>query len=1246
MNTFISKKGTMTRVIVALSTAAVLAVTGVVVPQAASAVTAEELAAQILLLQAQLNELLGQQGGGATACTFTRDLFMGVSSGADVKCLQQYLNSVGNTVSTSGAGSPGNETTFFGSRTKAAVAEWQQENGVTPTAGYFGARSRAKYNQIGGTPPPPPPPPLPPPGTPPSATGTGLTVAAAMQPGDSLAPLSAARVPTTKFTVTASSDGDVRVNSVTVERQGPAANSSISSVVLLDEDGVQIGNSKTINSNSQAIMNQAFTVKAGTSRTITVAINRPASGSDGGGILKMVLVAVDAGAATVSGSLPIIGSAVTLNSTLSIGSVTLTRGVNDPGSGATKEVGTTGYIFTAIRLTSGSNEDLSVKSVSFNQSGSAASSDIKNVKIIVDGTEYAAKISEDGKYFSASFGSGVDITKGNQKEIWVKGDIENGTNRGVDFDMYRYTDLYVVGKSYGYGVTPSATDSGGSSTNDDGSFQATNPVWDAYEATIGGGSVTVTAATTVPAQNIAVNLSDQPLGGFDVDVKGEGVTVSSIVLRVSTNKNDSSVTEADFTDVKLVDMTTGKVVAGPNDGSGTTDGQMVFTFTSGVTLPIGKRTYVLKGKLSTDFDSDTLVSASTTPSSDWTSVTGDVSGTSITPANTGTVSGNSMTVKTGAVSIALSSSPPAQTVIRGATGFTFANIIFDATNSGEDVKFTSAQVQFNNNGLTATDVTNCLLVDGTKVLNDNNIVNPTTTGDKTFTLNNSLTVPKGTSKTVALKCDVSRSGTSPYVQWTFGDNDATAPSETFGATGLTSANSITPSVSSSTVTNLMSFSAGGTFSIQIEAAASTRLAQAGQEIEIVKLRLSGTNEPLDVKQIALQLSNTASNTPNDIGAPGGQPGKLTLWVGGLKVGEVTATSSDTGLIVPTAGLTVPKDGDTIVTVKAQLADIGNNVNGRPGHLLTIDWDQVNVGGNSATYAIGGQSSANVYATGSDTASNGVRVVRAVPTVTPLGVPTTAVTNTTMDLYRLSISAPAGTNGVSLYKLTFSIATSGDDGASVVDDILVRTLKLYVYTGSGFSGDAFSANPVNQGSLFQSSDGVVDGSQNDRATSTDYAIYFNPSNTSASAFTSAEALHIPAGSTYYFRLTGDVTGADSGDTISVRLMGDTAWFGIASNNGGTAYSDAGFLAGSTDYSFATTAPFVDEAQVGSSGGGPIAVTQGSNDAPGAGDDFIWSGNSTTTHTGSGGGIMGPDWYNGFQVPGLPSDGTSQINLTTS
>ena len=121
----------------------------------------QSLLSQIAQLQAQLGSL---QGGGTpspsfVSCTFTRALFLGVS-GEDVRCLQRYLNAAGFTVSTSGAGSPGNESTYYGNKSKAAAASWQAANRVSPAVGYFGSISRAKYASLAAVTPPgvtPPP---------------------------------------------------------------------------------------------------------------------------------------------------------------------------------------------------------------------------------------------------------------------------------------------------------------------------------------------------------------------------------------------------------------------------------------------------------------------------------------------------------------------------------------------------------------------------------------------------------------------------------------------------------------------------------------------------------------------------------------------------------------------------------------------------------------------------------------------------------------------------------------------------------------------------------------------------------------------------------------------------------------------------------------------------------------------------------------------------------------------------------
>lgn len=82
-----------------------------------------------------------------TNCVFTRDLQMEIV-GEDVKCLQKYLNSSGFTITDSGVGSPGKETNQFKGLTKNAIIKWQTANGISPASGYFGAKSRAKYDEL------------------------------------------------------------------------------------------------------------------------------------------------------------------------------------------------------------------------------------------------------------------------------------------------------------------------------------------------------------------------------------------------------------------------------------------------------------------------------------------------------------------------------------------------------------------------------------------------------------------------------------------------------------------------------------------------------------------------------------------------------------------------------------------------------------------------------------------------------------------------------------------------------------------------------------------------------------------------------------------------------------------------------------------------------------------------------------------------------------------------------------------
>ncbi|MBI1866401.1 MAG: hypothetical protein HYS02_01380, partial [Candidatus Staskawiczbacteria bacterium] len=132
-----------------ISATVALTMVATIAPGIASADLLSDLQAQINALMAQLAALQGQQTTGGTSAncvgvTFTRNLTVG-STGQDVKCMQTLMNSHGYQLAITGAGSPGNETMYFGPLTLAKVRALQAAQGWIP-ANQVGPLTRGLLN--------------------------------------------------------------------------------------------------------------------------------------------------------------------------------------------------------------------------------------------------------------------------------------------------------------------------------------------------------------------------------------------------------------------------------------------------------------------------------------------------------------------------------------------------------------------------------------------------------------------------------------------------------------------------------------------------------------------------------------------------------------------------------------------------------------------------------------------------------------------------------------------------------------------------------------------------------------------------------------------------------------------------------------------------------------------------------------------------------------------------------------------
>lgn len=448
------------------------------------------------------------------------------------------------------------------------------------------------------------------------------------------------------------------------------------------------------------------------------------------------------------------------------------------------------------------------------------------------------------------------------------------------------------------------------------------------------------------------------------------------------------------------------------------------------------------------------------------------------------------------VKISLAASPVPQTVTRGANGFTFANLVFSATGSGEDIRVTSAQLnyQFEN----AADLNNCQLFDGTIALNTgSNVVNPVGASETyIFTLDYHLIVPKDASKMVALKCNIAVSERGSFAEWSLSGN------ESFNATGVTTAASALLSVAPSSSSHRMTFVDKGVLNVSLDVSSPTaRLVPAGKtDVVATVLRFSAANEAIALSGIALQFDG---NNPAALI-------KATIWDGATKVGEaVFAGASRTAFATLVSPVFIPRDGDKLIIVKADLASIGVNQLANAGDAIAINYDADGTLGK--TQGIGQGSGTVIIASArTDTIAPAMRIFRGIPVLAALNVPTHTASNGTMILYRFSVTAEM--DSVSIGKINFGAWRSSSS-------TLLSNFELFAYQDLGFSQQAYVVNPVS--AVAASAAGEI---------WEEIAFYFSPA--------ISGKIVIPQGETRYFELRALVSGVASGNSFQTLILGDS------------------------------------------------------------------------------------------------------------
>lgn len=446
------------------------------------------------------------------SCSFSKDLTIG-STGADVTCLQDELKA--------GGYMSANATGYFGALTRAGVVAWQKANGVTPAAGYFGAKSRAAFGGTvstgggsttgGGTTPPPVT----------AGTGNGLKVMLAADSPNNVALVAGQAIGAlAKFTFANPTGADIKVTNIAFKRIGISNDATMANVYLYngakrltDAGGVSSG---AFNFNDSTGI---FTVPAGQTYTVSVLADIAASTS-GQQIGAQLTAVTSTGTLDSSVALPINGATQTVSAatlaTVDYGATTLPaeNTALSPGNDLTVWTNTVTIGTRAVTL----------KSFQLQNIGSIAATDVKNLRLYVDGVQVGTASTIDASNVVSWDLSAAPLRlETGGRVMKVVGDVVGGSSLTFKFSLRRASDGQMVDTDLNQPVLATK----------EGSVAFTARVGGVQ--TISSGTISVVKANNSPSSNVSLSASSVKWASFEMRAAGEDIKVDNIDVQANTS---------------------------------------------------------------------------------------------------------------------------------------------------------------------------------------------------------------------------------------------------------------------------------------------------------------------------------------------------------------------------------------------------------------------------------------------------------------------------------------------------------------------------------------------------------------------------------------------------------------------------------------------------------------------------------------------------------------------------------------